>query len=65
MKITQYLYVWINDGKKNIDCYNCHKDLSNNKKIPPMIVSRKSHPYCYPCAWKLNIIQEIGVVKHA
>ena len=69
MKLAQYLYVWLNESprKTNLVCYHCKKDLTykNHGTTPPLIVTRKTNPYCQDCAWRLGFLQKLGVVKHA
>jgi hypothetical protein len=65
LKIAQYLYVWFNAGAQQLTCVQCKCDLSfhpKKSKVPPLVVTRKTKPYCMLCAWKLNIVQQIGVV---
>jgi len=63
MKLAQNVYLFFNNARQGVVCSKCGCDLTFNPDVdptPPLVLTRKTKPYCIDCAYLLNISTYIG-----
>jgi len=67
LKIKQHLYLFFNEARPDVVCTKCNADLSFDPKKdqrPPLMMTRKTKPYCIDCAYRIGIATDIGICKN-
>lgn len=63
MKLAQNVYLFFNNARLGVSCTNCDCDLTFNPDVdqrPPLMLTRKTKPYCIDCAYLLKLSAYIG-----